>query len=501
MDRRKGTRDPLSGAIIGARRAAEWLARFEFPVLSAVYLYYVVADGVPLLAFGLIALVWTARAWTTGSWLHFTPLDLPIAVILVWLPISLWVSTNWWLSLPKVYGVVLGVVFFYAVVANIRTSQDAQGAVFWLSIVFAAIALAGLVGTDWAQGKILSLSLVYDRLPRIVQGIPRSIAGGFARNGVGGTLTLTIPFLAALLLRHPPTADPRPTLPAQNDSSGASPERSRRVVRLPSFVDRRPRSGPAPLGPAASAGSSVVIPVALALSLITLALTQSRGAILGTTVGLAAVAIWRERRLAWILLAPAIGLVVLVIMGQGNRLLEFLLRMDAQSGTLASRLEVWQRGIWMVQDFPFTGVGIGTYNEIAHSLYPFFIAAPTEVVAHAHNTLLQVAVDLGIPGLIAFVALLTGCLLCAVRAYRATTDPEIRALLAGLLFAMLAHQVFGLTDAFMMGTKPGVLIWIFFGLAVAVYQSRITMTNKDRRVLAALGRAPLSVVSQPSAVE
>ncbi len=498
MDRRKGTRDPLSGAIIGARRAAEWLARFEFPVLSAVYLYYVVADGVPLLAFGLIALVWAARAWTTGSWLHFTPLDLPIAVILVWLPISLWVSTNWWLSLPKVYGVVLGVLFFYAVVANIRTSQDAQGTVFWLSIVFAAIALAGLVGTDWAQGKILSLSLVYDRLPRIVQGIPRSIAGGFARNGVGGTLTLTIPFLAALLLRHPATADPRPTLPAQNDSSIVFRLSSRfglssLIFHVSSFISH--------LSSVRGPRSAVLIPVALVLSLITLVLTQSRGAILGTAVGLAAVAIWRERRLAWILLAPAMGLVVLVIMGQGNQLLEFLLRMDAQSGTLASRLEVWQRGIWMVQDFPFTGVGIGTYNDIAHSLYPFFIAAPTEVVAHAHNTLLQVAVDLGIPGLIAFVALLTGFLLCAVRAYRATTDPEIRALLAGLLFAMLAHQVFGLTDAFMMGTKPGVLIWIFFGLAVAVYQSRITMTNKDRRVLAALGRAPLSVVSQPSAVE
>jgi putative inorganic carbon (HCO3(-)) transporter len=155
--------------------------------------------------------------------------------------------------------------------------------------------------------------------------------------------------------------------------------------------------------------------------------------------------------------------------------------MDAQNGTLASRLEVWQRGIWMVQDFPFTGVGIGTYNDIAHALYPFFIAAPTEVVAHAHNNVLQVAVDLGIPGLIAFVALLTGFLVCAVRAYRATVDPEIRALLAGLVFAMLAHQVFGLTDAFIMGNKPGVLLWVFFGLAVAVYQNRIQTTADCRR--------------------
>jgi hypothetical protein len=36
---------------------------------------------------------------------------------------------------------------------------------------------------------------------------------------------------------------------------------------------------------------------------------------------------------------------------------------------------------------------------------------------------------------------------------------------------MLAHQVFGLTDAFILGTKPGVLLWIFFAL-VAVAEAR-----------------------------
>jgi O-antigen ligase len=71
--------------------------------------------------------------------------------------------------------------------------------------------------------------------------------------------------------------------------------------------------------------------------------------------------------------------------------------MDARNATLASRWEVWQRGVMMVRDFPYTGIGIGTYNTIAHLLYPFFIAAPDEVVPHAHNQFLQVAVDLGMP--------------------------------------------------------------------------------------------------------
>src|SRR3972149_1087025 len=96
--------------------------------------------------------------------------------------------------------------------------------------------------------------------------------------------------------------------------------------------------------------------IAVGVSLVALALTQSRGGILGTAVGLLALGIWRERRLGWLAIAGAAGLIVLVLIGQGNALFEFLLRMDARSGTLASRIEVWQRGVLMVQDFPFTGI-------------------------------------------------------------------------------------------------------------------------------------------------
>ncbi len=449
----------MNAAVEAGRQAARWLARFEFVVLSLAYVYFVVTDSVPVTAFLLIGLLWLLRWATTGTFLRRTPLDLPIALILLWLPISLWVSTNWWLSLPKVYGVLFGAVFFFAVAANVRSKQDLVHAAFWLALVCGAIALAGLVGTDWAQGKILSLSFVYDRLPRFIQGIPRSIAGGFARNGVGGTLTLTIPLVASLLVAY---------LARQRES---------RTDHLRHHES--PGSGPDAWNRAIQALFPWALVAALALSLVTLGLTQSRGAILGTAAGILALGIWRERRAAWLIVALGLGLIVAVLLGQGNTLIDFLLRMDAKSGTLASRLEVWQRGIWMVQDFPLTGIGIGTYNEIAHSLYPFFIAGPDEVVAHAHNNLLEVAVDLGVPGLVAFVGLLAGFVILALRAYRAVPAPEIRALLVGLVCGMLAHQVFGLTDAFILGTKPGVLLWVFMGLAVAIYQNRARSSSES----------------------
>jgi len=161
-------------------------------------------------------------------------------------------------------------------------------------------------------------------------------------------------------------------------------------------------------------------------------------------------------------------------------------------GTLASRMEVWQRGLMMVQDFPFTGIGIGTYNVVAHALYPFFIAAPDEIVPHAHNQFLEVAVDLGIPGLMAYLGLLAAFVFCAVRAYRAANDAGMRALIAGLVCGMIAHHVFGLTDAFILGSKPGLLMWIYFGMIAACYGIR---TNDERSMANASVHRPSSSVA------
>jgi TRAP-type C4-dicarboxylate transport system permease large subunit len=72
-----------------------------------------------------------------------------------------------------------------------------------------------------------------------------------------------------------------------------------------------------------------------------------------------------------------------------------------------------------------------------------------------------------------------------LRAYVAIDDMGVRALLAGLGFGMLAHQVFGLTDAFILGTKPGVLMWIYLALAAVMYMRRAKWKVDGRREHAA----------------
>jgi len=139
------------------------------------------------------------------------------------------------------------------------------------------------------------------------------------------------------------------------------------------------------------------------------------------------------------------------------------------TGTAAGRFEAWQRALYMIQDFPYTGIGLNMFPYVGDALYPYFLLGPNAKVPHAHNNFLQVAVDLGIPGLVAYLALLATFCFCTWRVYWGSQSRSTRLLTAGLFSGMLAHQVYGLTDAITLGAKPGFMLWIILGLMAALY--------------------------------
>jgi len=133
--------------------------------------------------------------------------------------------------------------------------------------------------------------------------------------------------------------------------------------------------------------------------------------------------------------------------------------------TIGFRFEVWQWALAAVQDFPFTGCGLGTFREVVRLLYPLNVA-PSYDIAHAHNIFLQVALDMGIPGLIAYLALLgIAGKLCWDTARRSV---QLRPLALGLMASLIAFHTYGLADALAPGSKPGLIFWYILGLSVAI---------------------------------
>jgi len=410
--------------------------------LLAVYLYALLMfrDRVPipeLVVLGVFGLI----HWALFGCCKPTPLDLPVLGLLSFGALSLFITIDRGMTLPKVHGVILGAALFYIAAQYASTPGRLHLALLALVALALGVAGLGLVGTDWSSTKIIRLTQVRQTLPRLVESVPRSNRGGIQANLVGGALAFLAPFLFSLLW----------------DRGGFN------LVRNWDW-----RRGGRPL----QIAYKILVSLALLTVLFTLLMTQSRGGLLGAMVGVLAVAIWRERRFLWVLPVLLVNGILAWWLIAGANLANLISLVDTREGfTFVQRLGIYERALNLVQDFPFTGTGIGAYSALVNMFYTYSAPTETYTLSHAHNQFLVMATDLGLPGLVLYAALLGGFVAMVARTWP-YAGRLARAVLVGLTCGMLAHQVFGIMDAFMLGSKLAVLFWIYLGLGAALYVHR-----------------------------
>lgn len=215
-------------------------------------------------------------------------------------------------------------------------------------------------------------------------------------------------------------------------------------------------------------------------TLLLLFITQSRGGWLGGLAGLVAMA-WlasqaatgHGRALRWAIPTAAVTMAFFFLFALGGERLSQLwldppdASLVGSLDSLSFRQEVWRWGITAVGDFPFTGTGLGTFRRVLFRLYPVRID-PTYNLGHAHNIFLQIALDLGVPGLIAYLALLANT---AVMGWSLLQHPSPqRPWAVALLASLIALHTHGLLDALALGSKPSILFWLQIALLTALHQ-------------------------------
>lgn len=409
-------------------------------VIALNYIWFVFTDRLSLIALIFLGMLLVLRVVHARVLFTGTPHDLPVVLLVLLALFSASVlSVDRSLSLPKVYGLVFSVLVYYEVSYGIRLNKSLTRWLVVLSPLGIGMAIIGLLGSDWFSAKFVNLAEVYVLIPRVITDIPRSIRGGFHPNGVAGTLIFVIPIYAV-----------------------------RFVAGLQSKDGRWSRSEVLVIGLNLTAFVS---------AMIILALTQSRGALLA--LGIASITLYFACNRRWVLsLGSLIGLVLVagVLLLRYPNLLGAIDAASAEREVLSSfqfRLTVWQVALQVFQSFSLTGVGIGTFDTVVRllfpHLYPAFPYSSSITVTHAHNEFFQVAIDLGIPGFVAYVALWATFSRTAWCVYSWAPDQGAQNIVLGIAAGLLAHQIFGLTDAFMLGTKPGIVMWILMGIITGMY--------------------------------
>jgi putative inorganic carbon (HCO3(-)) transporter len=203
-------------------------------------------------------------------------------------------------------------------------------------------------------------------------------------------------------------------------------------------------------------------------------LTQSRGAMLAMGAAVAVLVLLRWRR-GWMGVSAGAIVTLGLIWEVGlTRVLDAMLVSATLNGA-NGRFQIWRRALYMIQDFPLTGVGMGLFGDVADALYPFVGVEPG-VIPHAHQLFLQIAVDLGVPGLSAWLAVFVIVSVAAWQVYRAAQQKEDRWLMGlgtGLLASQVALIVHGLLDAVTWGmVRSAPIVWGIWGLVIATYMRR-----------------------------
>jgi putative inorganic carbon (hco3(-)) transporter len=394
----------------------------------------------------LLPALWLGRKLAHGRFVPATPLDGAILLLLFMLLVSLYATFDMAFSLDKIAGLAFGVAVFYATVATAgRSRRYLLAGVSLYLLLGVAVAALGLLGTQWSR-KLPLLRDLTAQLPQRLVTLPGAEAG-FSPNQLAGVLLWVAPLalaIAYLLLLHP--------------KAFGGPWRSGRWLAL------------------------LLLSSAVALFLLGVTvLTQSRGGLVGLALAVALVLLASTWLRSWRLLlgvALLLGLVAGDVMYQG-RLEQWTAVLPADTldavtadnavRSLEGRVEIWSRAIYGLQDFPFTGMGIGTFRRVVPILYPLFLISPTTDIAHAHNHLLQTGLDLGIPGLIAYVAIWLGAGAMLWQTWRQSRLHWARSLVIGFAGSLLGYFVYGMTDTVALGAKPGFLFWILLGLITALY--------------------------------
>jgi len=378
-----------------------------------------------LLPFAVLtaALFWLARGLVYRRLSVRTPLDLPVIGLVIMALVSVWITAWPEITHPQVLRLLAGIGLCYALVNWVLASSQPAArlrlAADGVAIGALGLALFAFFSVEWEGLTKLPFipSAFYTRFPAVVADTANP-------NVMAGSLVILMPVVLAWLLFG---------------------------WRCLNWLER---------------GLTLI---ALAGLFPVLLLTQSRGALLAAGVALLGVMVMRWRA-GWLLVALGVVGAAGLVYWVGVTPLINLLLASVTLGGMEGRMEVWSRAIYMLQDFAFSGVGMGAYGRVADLLYPFFRYEPGKV-QHAHNLLLQIGVDLGFPGLVCWLAawmIVSATGWQVYRQGRRVADGMMTALGAGVVCSQAALLAHGMLDAVTWGmVRPAPLVWALWGLAIA----------------------------------
>lgn len=206
-----------------------------------------------------------------------------------------------------------------------------------------------------------------------------------------------------------------------------------------------------------------LIAISILLSCLALLWTYTRSAWIATVCGVTLIGYMKGKKLLLLFLLLFLLLLIFVVfqpelLGRGLSAISTKENME--------RIYTWESTLYMIRDHPLTGIGKGNYSKLtAHyrTGYDFDFTSR----AHAHNNLLQIAVESGILSLLCFLWLWGVIFRTLYQAYQQIPESNVtlKMLSLGFLGSMVAFFVQGFFEYNFGDSEAAMMMWCIVALA------------------------------------
>ena len=392
-----------------------WIFRYEMIWISIACLFLLFSRRFPLWL-SLWALLIVVATLGIRSWLckNKTPIDIPVILIMLLALGGIFISVDSFLTRIGVFKMLAGIGVCFSLINWLEGRFNLR----WILISFAVLAIIiGLSGPFFMELSRPKLPLISRFYAFIPEGLPKF----FHFNFIGGVLTFFFPICFWNMIQDW--------------------KKNSYIFFLSTLIS----------------GSCLIF-------------TQSRGSLLGVIISLSIIGAYYKRWLNYMYILKFgifLGIISLNLYIGFFELSEVIISTD----TGVSRIEIWSRTISIIQDFPFTGVGLLVFPIIVDMFYPLELLDAQ--VPHPHNVYLDVAVSMGLPGFIAFGILLGSwayMLWDSLKLSWCLKDKNWHFAALGFSGSAIAHLSFSMTDAMLIGWTAGIIFWIVIGISVAMWR-------------------------------
>jgi putative inorganic carbon (hco3(-)) transporter len=381
-----------------------------------------------------LPLLWLCHHVADGHFVPRTPLNIPILLLMGTVLINMFITPDITQSLSKISNLLFGIVLYFGLVRWATTARRRQWLLLGTAGIGVLLLIVALFATSWTRSqKIPVMAPTQD----VMSQVPRRLdlpgaERGVNPNEVGGVLVMFVPFSAMLVL-HEAGHPKRPWL------------------RIVLFL------------------------LAFACTLIGTLVTQSRSAMLGLLFGLLSLSAWNRWWGRVIFIATLMLFGWLAWTGQLEPLLQAggLVAPMTEFDTLNGRVQIWQRALYFIAQAPLTGIGLNHFRVALPAFWPLSSPLIPGDLGHAHNQFLQVAAELGLPGLIAYLSIWLGLAWRAITRLRPSASPIARRAAMGAASGLFAFSVYGIADTVALGARAGFPLWLFMALTVILTASPI----------------------------